>query len=1166
MRSKVKNFLLVVSLLVTSTAFCQEIRQGSNVICNVDPNQYNSKVPLRARLAHLGHEDLREKVRANDEFKSTFIVNYAGFTEEAQNAFQFAVDIWASLLISDVPIIVNASFEQLDAGVLGSAGASFLVRDFKNAPSDTTFYPIALAEKLSGMQLNNPDQSEINCRFNSDFGWYFGTDGNPGDDFDFISVVLHELGHGLGFAGASDVDDDGIGSWDYINNKSGRYNQFVETGDGRSFLDVPNSTTELADVLTGGDIYWNGPLAVETLGERPLLFAPSPYRPGSSFSHLDETEFEPGGENSLMSPSFGRGEAIFDPGVSLDIFADMGWFATVLDHEVARDVVDNLTDDITVEVQLRSDTNIVSNELKVVYSIDDFATSSEIALSEVSTNVYVASIPNPGVEASLSYYFDGVSDGLGRDVRSPSTGAYTTQVRDVILVSVPFTLADGDFEGGAAGFYSIPIDGNTNIWELGTPSNELQTSSSSTSVWKTDLDADIAFTDVDYKCALVSPYFDLKDSLANYTLSFELGMELGEGETSGGDAFLFESGPVGANVEVTTDGGATWQVLGSEGDGAGENWYNFQNTAGDVILRNVFNNDPGWVIDSVNSVNVKYNISRLSDNDSVAFRIVLNVEADFDVEGYQTDGVLVDNFEITKEDPTADFVVASEGNFFFSGQTISFEHVSRGATSYEWDFGDGTASTQKNPDHVYQSGGVYDVSLTIQYAGGSDLVVQNGLVTVIAEAGSSLTLEEGGNFEADNGLFAIDNISGTGFERGNSTVAGKDGTASGDFAIVTGLDEEEYANQSQAFIYTPVFDFSSLGTYTLSFAANYQTEEAWDGFIIEYTDDNAETWNQLVPEVQDDWYDVIGENNPTEGWPAIPLFSGSTGGEFVTKSIDLSDFGGTGKIGFRFHWLSDFAVIDVGVAIDDFQLQGPTAGPGVPDFSFTNATGCEGQVVVFTNESTGTITSAEWDFGTNATPATATGVGPHSVTYSGSGASTVTLTITSPENGEVVEQKVDVIETSPLHEPTFTRTNNNDGTYSLTASDGDAYQWFRDGEEIEGETNRTLIVPLGDGGRFYAVVTVGSCGVQTASEIINGIVEESLAVYPNPASSVLKIRSELPLQGNYQITTMTGKLVKTNVLDGSSLDINIDSIAEGVYFLHLNTKGEDRVIRFVVDR
>ncbi|MEY3399051.1 MAG: hypothetical protein RL220_1645, partial [Bacteroidota bacterium] len=128
-------------------------------------------------------------------------VNYTGFTVQAQTAFQYAVDIWASVLSSNVPIVINANFTGLTGGTLGFASAEDFRRNFAGAPLTDTWYPIALANKLAGSDLAN-GFVDIDCTFNSNFTWYYGTDGNcPAGQYDFVTVVLHELCHGLGFLG-----------------------------------------------------------------------------------------------------------------------------------------------------------------------------------------------------------------------------------------------------------------------------------------------------------------------------------------------------------------------------------------------------------------------------------------------------------------------------------------------------------------------------------------------------------------------------------------------------------------------------------------------------------------------------------------------------------------------------------------------------------------------------------------------------------------------------------------------------------------------------------------------------------------------------------------------------------------------------------------------------
>lgn len=137
--------------------------------------------------------------------------------EQRLNAFKHALDIWGEVITSEVPIVVDISFAQLDACngtsiVLGQAGPATMAR--VNNPvlgNDTTWHPIALANALAGEDLY-PDDPDIIAEFNSALDdncvpglkWYYGYDGNARTDEDFVAVILHEIGHGLGFASSAD--------------------------------------------------------------------------------------------------------------------------------------------------------------------------------------------------------------------------------------------------------------------------------------------------------------------------------------------------------------------------------------------------------------------------------------------------------------------------------------------------------------------------------------------------------------------------------------------------------------------------------------------------------------------------------------------------------------------------------------------------------------------------------------------------------------------------------------------------------------------------------------------------------------------------------------------------------------------------------------------------
>jgi hypothetical protein len=263
---------------------------------------------------------------------AVFQVTYTGFTPAAQAAFQRAVDIWSNLVTSSIPIKITAEFKPLGDGVLGSASPSSIWGDFTNAvPS--TWYPVALANALSHSDVD-PGQPDINANFNSSQAdWYYGTDGQtPSSQYDFVSVVLHEIGHGLGFSGSMRVTGSS-GSWGF-ESAGGPvfpmiYDRFTQDLGSTALLNTttyPNPSTALGNALKSGNVYFNGPKANISDAQRSELYAPSPWQGGSSYSHLDESLYPAGTINSLMTPNIDSAEANHTPGpIALCIFEDMGW-------------------------------------------------------------------------------------------------------------------------------------------------------------------------------------------------------------------------------------------------------------------------------------------------------------------------------------------------------------------------------------------------------------------------------------------------------------------------------------------------------------------------------------------------------------------------------------------------------------------------------------------------------------------------------------------------------------------------------------------------------------------------------------------------------------------------------------------------------------------------
>jgi len=245
----------------------------------------------------------------NDPTPATPVGGNTGTTlgEQRLIAFTYAANIWGSKLDSTVPIRIQASFEPLNctasSATLGSAGTLEVFSDFPGAPRANTWYPSALANKLSGTD-QSPQIADIRARFNSRLGlaanclpgspFYLGLDGDDTGGTDFVAVLLHEMGHGLGFQSFSDEETgeyylDTPSIWDHYmtdNRTNKTWTQMTPaervanavSGDGMSW-GGPEVTAAVPDVLGAlGVVNVSGPAAGTTAGNHQFgeaSFGPS---------------------------------------------------------------------------------------------------------------------------------------------------------------------------------------------------------------------------------------------------------------------------------------------------------------------------------------------------------------------------------------------------------------------------------------------------------------------------------------------------------------------------------------------------------------------------------------------------------------------------------------------------------------------------------------------------------------------------------------------------------------------------------------------------------------------------------------------------------------------------------------------------------------------------
>ena len=310
---------MITSLLVVTSFLVAPISNSSALEIKVAPANWGY---IYASGNSVSVQATPRLPSANLEKKSNFLINFNTVPSLARPAVQAAVDIWSENFASTVPVNVNVKWGSSSSyGVLASASAKNNFSNFNGAPDKTLYYASALANALAGRDLD-PNSPEVEISITSNAPWYYGTDGNcPARSFDLVSVILHEMGHGLGFVSGNYYDAfSGFGRVD----QPTPFDAYAQLPDGRRLADMPSPSLEAGKAMTS-DLVWSGENAVKANnGIKPKLYTPSTYEPGSSISHLDEATFSQSVDNAVMTPNLDSGEVFHLPGpLVLAMFEDM---------------------------------------------------------------------------------------------------------------------------------------------------------------------------------------------------------------------------------------------------------------------------------------------------------------------------------------------------------------------------------------------------------------------------------------------------------------------------------------------------------------------------------------------------------------------------------------------------------------------------------------------------------------------------------------------------------------------------------------------------------------------------------------------------------------------------------------------------------------------------
>jgi hypothetical protein len=268
-----------------------------------------------------------EKNEVNKSTRNTNLqFNLSGNLNTQQRAAtEHAQNIWSAELLGTIPIDIEVRFLSMGSGILGG---SYRQPHYWNSVTQT-WYSSTLGKQLEdGITHNLVD---IRLEMSSNYSWHYGITGNPSSSqYDWITVMLHEITHGLGFStlvqsNGSYVYTTSGGIQNTPTNFPGIFDRQLYQGStlGTNLPDLNQS--QRASLVVSNNLFSGRPssfLLAANSGDRVKMFAPNPWRAGSSVVHWD---------NSVTFPTFMKYSA--SPGFKqhtinvreIAIMQDMGW-------------------------------------------------------------------------------------------------------------------------------------------------------------------------------------------------------------------------------------------------------------------------------------------------------------------------------------------------------------------------------------------------------------------------------------------------------------------------------------------------------------------------------------------------------------------------------------------------------------------------------------------------------------------------------------------------------------------------------------------------------------------------------------------------------------------------------------------------------------------------
>jgi hypothetical protein len=223
---------------------------------------------------------------------------------------------------------------------------------------------------------------------------------------------------------------------------------------------------------------------------------------------------------------------------------------------------------------------------------------------------------------------------------------------------------------------------------------------------------------------------------------------------------------------------------------------------------------------------------------------------------------------------------------------------------------------------------------------------------------------------------------------------------------------------------------------------------------------------------------------------------------------------------------------------------------------------CPGETDEFTVSPENAIEEISYQWLVNGTPvqeATSTTFTPDTLVDG----DVISVEATAPGAGRLQEDRAEItVEIFTVEEPVIDAF-----AFYLTATEGQAYEWYFEGQPVEA-TGQSIIAR--SQGQYHVVVTDNNgCTAESARLDVlitantNELLQQQLQVFPNPVQQEVTInwlQRQPAGEVTYTISNQLGQVIVEETSTARGLTLDLQNEAAGVYFLDVVTG--DQVTRF----